>query len=261
MQTNRSFLYGEAVLTTAMLCQGKVLFLPDHLDRLLKGANFLWGPFSTKDLALLQDKVLANLPQDSSYDGLRITLSYEDQERIILRDKFIINSIQIDYFPFKKGSKKPLRLKSVKTADQQLLLPDFLKNSRRTQETLLYFKNGYITSSESLLFCGPDDEVFETSWANVFAVKGDTLYTPPCGGSVLSGIMRNKILALKAPFFSDIREETFELNWLKNCDFVFATNALWGVLPIETIDSTNFNQPMEEFFRFEKVILDEAIKC
>lgn len=260
MQTNRSFLYGESVFTTAMLIQGKVLFLSDHLDRLLQGANFLWGPFPIRDLDLLRSRVQEGICRHSSKDGLRITLSYQDQDRSILRDSFDINGIQIDYLSFDKGLKKPLRLKSVKVADEQELLPAYLKNSRRVQETLAYFRNGFISSSESLLFCGPEEEVFETSWANLFAVRENTLYTPPCGGSVLSGIMRSKTLEFGAHQFEQVKEESFDLHWLKSCDFVFATNALWGVIPIEKIDATNFNQPIESFFKFEKAIFDEEAR-
>lgn len=260
MQTNRSFLYGESVFSTAMLIQGKVLFLSDHLDRLQQGANFLWGPFSDQDLNSLRSRVLEGISQHSSKNGLRITLSYQDQDRSILRESFNVDAIRVDYLSFEKGVKKPLRLKSVKVADEQELLPPYLKSSRRVQETLTYFRNGYITSSESLLFCGPDEEVFETSWANLFAVKGNNLYTPPCGGSVLAGIMRKKILEFGAHQFGQVKEEVFDLHWLRNSDFVFATNALWGVIPIEKIDATNFNQPIESFFNFEKAIFDEEVR-
>ncbi len=260
MQSNRSFLYGESVFTTAMLVNGRVLFFSSHLERLLKGADFLWGPFSVDELANLKERIISFLPKDIESNGLRITLSYQDQNRMILRNQFDCHAIEIDYLAFDRGNKQAAKLKSIQTADEQNLLPHFLKNSRRAQQTLMYFKSGYLDNSESLLLCGPEDEVFESSWANIFAVKNNTLYTPPCGGSVLSGIMRSKVLEYPSHQFSEVKEETFDLGWLKSCDFVFLTNALWGVIPVQKIDSTNFNLPVEEFFKFEKAILDEEIK-
>lgn len=260
VQTNRSFLYGESVFTTAMLIQGRVLFLANHLDRLLKGANFLWGPFNSKDLAFLRDKIERGIPQSSYQDGLRITLSYQDTERTILRKNFDIFHIQVDYFSFDKGEKKIVTLKSVKTSDEQDLLPSFIKNSRRVQQTITLYKSGYLNQSESLLFCGPDEEVYETSWANIFAVKENILYTPSSGGSVLAGIMREKILQFKGHHFSKVKEETFTLSFFKSCDFAFISNALWGVIPVEKIDATNLNLPTESFFDFEKAILNEEIR-
>lgn len=259
VQTNRSFLYGESVFSTAMLYQGKVLFLNNHLDRLLQGASFVWGPFHSHELQLLKQKIKEGIPFENTKNGLRITLSYQDNERVILRDNFDIESIQIDYFSFDKGSKKSAVLKSFITGDEQELMPAFLKNSRRTQQTLTLYKKGYLTRLESVLFCGPEEEVYETSWANIFAVKDNILYTPPSGGSVLSGIMREKILAFEEHRFKAVKEESFNLSFLKGCDFVFISNALWGVIPVEKIDKINFNLPMDNFFDFEKVILDEAI--
>jgi len=260
VQTNRSFLYGESVFTTAMLMQGRILFLANHLDRLLKGANFLWGPFNSKDLGFLRDKIESGIPQKGNQDGLRITLSYQDAERMILRNNFNVSGIQVDYFSFDKGEKKNAILKSVKTSDEQELLPSFLKNSRRVQQTISLYKSGYLNQGETLLFCGPDEEVYETSWANIFAVKENILYTPSSGGSVLAGIMREKILQFKGHHFSKVKEESFTLSFLKNCDFAFVSNALWGVIPVVKIDATNLNQPTESFFDFEKVILNEEIR-
>lgn len=261
MQTNRSFLYGESLFSTARVVQGKILFLPQHLERLLTGANFIWGPFSPSDLEQLEQKIRGKIPSALPGEGLRISLSYDDHERAIIRSSFDLDFIEIDCLSFDRGQAKLARLKSLKSIDEQKLLPDFLKNSKRTQQTLSYLSSGYLSAEESLLFCSAEEEVFETSWANIFAVKNDILYTPPSGGSVLAGIMRQQVLEVSPNYFSEVRVESFDLGWLKTCDFVFLTNALWGVITVEKIDSTLFNLPVNDFFRFAKDIFDEEIKC
>lgn len=254
MQTNRSFLYGESVFTTARVRNDKILFLADHIQRLLEGANFFWGPFKSPELDLLAQKILSQLPAQKWQDGVRITLSYDDQLRQMLRTKFDPEKIMIDFLHFPCGLKQRAKLKSFEVEDEQHLFPSFLKSSRRTFQTILMNRTQRLSEDESLLFCGPDQNVFESSWANIFAIKDNVLYTPPVGGSVLDGIMRKKILKE-----SDVRVEDFKLGWLKTCDFVFLSNALWGIIPVEKIDGTHFNQPTTSFANLEKAIYDKEV--
>lgn len=261
MQTNRSFLYGESVFTTALVCQGRILFFSEHLQRLLQGANFLWGPLLQTDLDIIKEKILKEISPNLTKEGLRITLSFEDSERQILRPTFNPQGIRVDCLSFDRGEQiGPAKLRTLKTCDEQKFLPDYLKTSRKVQETLIYFKSGYLQEQETLLFCSPEEDVFEASWANIFAVKGNTLFTPPTGGSVLAGIMRSKILEKAHHYFTEVRVENLNLSWLKTCDFVFLSNSLWGVIPVKRIDSTNFNLPVNDFFKFEKDILDEETR-
>lgn len=254
MQTNRSFLYGESVFTTARVRNDKILFLADHINRLLEGANFFWGPFKKQDLDVLAQKIHSRLSGQNWQEGVRITLSYDDQLRQILRDKFDPNNILIDFLHFSCGPKQRAKLKTLTVENEQQLFPPFLKTSRRTFQTIMMKRSHKIVNDESLLFCGRDQEVFESSWANIFAIKDNVLYTPPVGGSVLDGIMRKKILEV-----TEVRVESFKLPWLKTCDFVFLSNALWGIIPVEKIDGTHFNQPSMSFNHLEKAIYDKEV--
>lgn len=254
VQTNRSFLYGESVFTTARVRNDKILFLEDHIKRLLEGANFFWGPLKSLDLDLLSQKIHSQLSGQQWQEGVRITLSYDDQLRQILRSKFDPDKIMIDFLHFPCGLKQRSKLKSFTVEDEQHLLPSFLKSSRRTFQTILMNRTQKLAEDESLLFCGPDQDVFESSWANIFAIKDNVFYTPPVGGSVLDGIMRKKILQE-----ADVRIENFKLGWLKTCDFVFLSNALWGIIPVEKIDGTHFNQPTTSFTDLEKAIYDKEV--
>ena len=257
--TNRSFLYGESVFTTARVRNDEILFLDEHLGRLLAGAHFFWGPFKPAELELLKQKILSGMDQQKWQEGVRITLSYDDQTRQILKNHFDLNQIKIDFLHFPCGPKKRAKLKSFTVVDEQNLLPSFLKTSRRNLQTILMHRSEKLMEDESALFCGPDQEVFESSWANIFAIKDNVLYTTPVGGSVLDGIMRKKVLLHGQKEFSCVKIENFKLGWLKTCDFVFLTNALWGIIPVEKIDGTLFNQPTHDFFKLEKAIYDEEI--
>lgn len=81
-----------------------------------------------------------------------------------------------------------------------------------------------------------DGEVLEASRANVFAVRGGVLVTPPLEGSILPGVARAGVIEEAAEIGVELREERLTLDDLHGAEEVFLTGSLRGVEPVHAID-------------------------
>ncbi len=76
----------------------------------------------------------------------------------------------------------------------------------------------------------------EGSGQNVFIVREGTIYTPPIGNSVLSGITRDCVLMLARDLGFEVREQTLPREMLYIADEVFFVGTAVEVTPIKTVD-------------------------
>ncbi len=79
-------------------------------------------------------------------------------------------------------------------------------------------------------------EVLEAGRANVFAVLGDALVTPPAAGRILPGTARADVLALAPALAVETAERPLALAELHGADGVFLTSSVRGVRPARSLD-------------------------
>lgn len=90
------------------------------------------------------------------------------------------------------------------------------------------------------LLVDAEDTVLEASRANIFAVAGGRLLTPPLDGSILPGVARAGVLAEAAGLGIEVREERLDLETLRGAEEVFLTGSLRGVEPVRSLDGEPF---------------------
>jgi para-aminobenzoate synthetase / 4-amino-4-deoxychorismate lyase len=81
-----------------------------------------------------------------------------------------------------------------------------------------------------------EGEVLEAGWANVFAVRGGTLFTPPLDGRLLPGTTRAALLTLAAEEGIEAREESLQPEDLLAADETFLTGSIRGIEPALKLD-------------------------
>lgn len=74
-----------------------------------------------------------------------------------------------------------------------------------------------------------EGEVLEVGWANLFAVRGGTLFTPPLDGRILPGTTRAALLALAAEAGVESHEQALGQNDLLTADETFLTGSIRGI--------------------------------
>jgi para-aminobenzoate synthetase / 4-amino-4-deoxychorismate lyase len=88
-----------------------------------------------------------------------------------------------------------------------------------------------------------DGAVLEAARANVFAVVGETLLTPPVDGRILPGVSRARALSCAAEIGLEARETAMRRERLADADEVFLTSSVRGVERVASIDGVRLHGP------------------
>lgn len=108
------------------------------------------------------------------------------------------------------------------------------KHNNRLEQVLLKAEaeqNGH----QDALVMDIQNHIIETTMANLFWLKGDTLYTPDLSLSGVAGICRKKVLIEARNAGLTVQIEHFVMQDICSADEVFMTNALVGVAPVVQI--------------------------
>jgi para-aminobenzoate synthetase/4-amino-4-deoxychorismate lyase len=73
------------------------------------------------------------------------------------------------------------------------------------------------------------DEVLEAAWANVFAVRRGTVFTPPLDGRILPGVTRATVLERARTCGLGVEERVITIAELTEAEEVFLTNSIRGM--------------------------------
>ena len=74
-----------------------------------------------------------------------------------------------------------------------------------------------------------EGEVLEAGWANIFAFRGGTLFTPPLDGRLLPGTTRAALLEMAAAGGVEAHARSLASNELHAADEVFLTGSIRGI--------------------------------
>jgi len=90
--------------------------------------------------------------------------------------------------------------------------------------------------ADEALFTTADGRVLEAAAANVFAVVGGRVVTPPLAQALLAGVTRGVVLELARAHELPIDERPLELAELAGCDEAFLTATTREVMPLVEVD-------------------------
>lgn len=82
------------------------------------------------------------------------------------------------------------------------------------------------------------EELLEAGWANLFAVREETLWTPAADGRILAGMARGAVLEIAAAEGIEAREQPLRAADLLDADETFLTNSVRGIEPATALDGT-----------------------
>jgi para-aminobenzoate synthetase / 4-amino-4-deoxychorismate lyase len=89
------------------------------------------------------------------------------------------------------------------------------------------------------------EEVLEASRANVFALDGELLLTPPADGRILPGVARVRAIEAARSVGIEVREQELSLGRLIACTEVFLTGSVRGLEPVRAIEGAHLAKPGE----------------
>ena len=229
----RTLMYGEGVFETFRY-KGKLpRFIDKHYKRLITGAKLLKIPTITKDDFIYYIEETVKKFEDASDLYIKTILVSEGNSYFPLLPES--SNLLVIAKPFKPTDKKEVNLIvapfKVHSSDPLLKIKstNFTRNIIAKRYAL---ENGYF----DVLFLNENNQITETSSANIFWIKGKYLYTPSLDCGLLNGITRQFIIKKATNEGFTVIEGRFTLKDLQNADRIFITNSLNGIIRVKKID-------------------------
>lgn len=230
---NRAFRYGDSLFETIKWCNGKAMFITDHVKRIKLGMTTLRMNVPAEFTSANIEQLIIELVKQNHISGdARIRLTVFRNEggfyTPLTNDiSFLIESEAMEdkgYTLNQKGLwvdvyaeiKKPInKISAIKTGSSLLyVMAGLTKTSLRLDECLLINDNGNIIEAIS---------------SNIFVVKNGVLYTSPIADGCVDGVMRKQVLDIAKQHKILVFEQTLTVHTLTNGDELFLTNAIKGI--------------------------------
>jgi branched-subunit amino acid aminotransferase/4-amino-4-deoxychorismate lyase len=250
--SNRAFRYGDSLFESIRVCNGKIMFLKDHLTRLKLGMTVLRmnvpAEFNYENvdgaikLLLVKNKIGRNARirltvfrnEGGFYAPETNDISFLIEAENIDADGYVLNQkgLWVDiYADIKKQINKLSNIKSGNAL--HYVMAGLAKTSMKLDECLLVNENGNIIEAIS---------------SNLFIVKNGCMYTTPLSEGCVDGIMRKQILKLAATNKVLTFEMPLTVNSLMNGDEIFLTSSIRGIRWVGQYKTKFFTNKMSVFF-------------
>ena len=105
------------------------------------------------------------------------------------------------------------------------------KTTRRSAYDEAY-RQAQAAGCDEALLVGAQGEVTEGSRTNVWARRGDALYTPPLAHGLLDGVYRRHLFQTR----TDVRERVLYPDDLRRADALYLSNAVMGLVPATLVE-------------------------
>lgn len=233
---DRGFLLGDGVFETFRVYDGRPHALDAHLARLRASCAEARLAFPDDMERVVSDVLHANGLADAA---VRITVTRGPGGRGASPQGAGPQTILVTAMPVHHRAEVYERGLRVVTARRRRLHPSSLSASVKTTNYLVHVLARIEAEEE-----GADDAFFvddegllvEATQANVFALFGTTLVTPPLSSGCLPGQTRAEVLALAPALGLDPVERDLPVEALAEADEVFLTASILEVAPVVALD-------------------------
>ena len=235
---DRGFLYGDGLFETTRVFNGRPFRLAQHLERLVRGADYLKIrlPFSPKEL----DRFAAQLIEKNSMPDaiLRVTLTRGPGERgytpTAANTPALVMALHaaVPLDPVKPPQWK------LATSTHCLLASDALASFKTGSKLLQVVARmeAEAGGTDEALLLNTNGEVAEAAGANVFWVYDGKICTVPTGRGVLPGITRAVILEICEGLGLPTNKRVIKPEALRRADGIFLSQSALGVISITSLD-------------------------
>ncbi|MBC7642989.1 MAG: aminotransferase class IV [Flavobacterium sp.] len=251
LQSNRAFLFGDAVFETMKIVDNKILFLEDHYFRLMASMRIVRMEIPmnfTQEFIEEQILFLAKINNCQNSARVRLTV-YRNSEGYYLPENneigYLINS-------------KPLENKFYNFFNDDFevdLYKDFyvtkqLLSSIKSTNKLINITGSIFAKENKLdncLLMNDSKNVIEALNGNVFMLLNNKLLTPPLSEGCLNGVMRKQILILAKKIENiEVIESIISPFDLQKADEIFITNVISGITPITKYRKKTFETKLSK---------------
>jgi branched-chain amino acid aminotransferase len=233
---SRSFIYGDLLFETIRVMNGDICFADKHFNRLMKSAKLLHFETDSLTYDIFNRQILGKLA--GKKDARVRFVLYRNTEGFYIPTS---NDIKwdIEIFPLITEGKFCNRLgifNEYKKSCNKL-------SNIKSGNALIYVLAGLYARQNNFddcLILNEHGRIAEAISSNIFIVKGATLYTPPLSEGCVDGVMKHVVIEKAKEHGISAEEITLTQNQLLDADEVFLTNAMNGIVPVNSFQSKTF---------------------
>ncbi|MBY8273802.1 aminodeoxychorismate lyase [Vibrio fluvialis] len=238
---DRSFQYGDGCFTTILTKQSDIQHWPYHIERMEACLNLLDIPLP--DWAQIRSWLDAAILDDERA-GLKLHISRGEGGRGYSPAHLTQPNVTISNFAFPghyaDWQQHGLHLG---VCHHRMGINPLLaghKHNNRLEQVLLKGEMDRAGFADGVCL-DIHGHLVETTMANLFWIKGETLYTPSLDNAGVSGIARRLIIQDAPKFGLKVVIGEFELDHLYNADEVFISNAIMEVAPVTALSGQHYS--------------------
>jgi aminodeoxychorismate lyase len=235
---DRGFLYGDGLFETMRVFNGRPFRMAQHLERMVRGADFLKIklPFTPKELQQFAEQLIEknNMPDSV----LRVTLTRGPGER-----GYSPRNASAPTLVMKLHEAPPLDANvpaqwSLVGSSFRIPSSDPLSSFKTLNKlgAIMARAEAEAQGAEEALLINTNGEVAETAGANLFWIYHDKICTTPTGRGVLPGITRAVVLEICQVLGLPTNKRVIKPEALRNSEGIFLTQSVLGVINVATLN-------------------------
>ncbi len=237
--TDRGLHYGDGVFETIEVFQSKLVFIDEHLQRLVEGCSRLKLGVDIVDLT----SQIVELARQMTFGVIKVIVTRGSGGRGYQSPRFVVPTVVIGSYPFPNYPEYFQQQGVVATLCEQRLgvHPNLsgIKHLNRLEQVLARLEWTTDDYQEGIML-DAQGYLVEGTMSNLFWVKQRTLYTPDLTDIGILGIMRAFVLSTAQTNYGVVQRNNFTLESLFEADEVFVTNSIIGIWPIRQFVSHSF---------------------
>lgn len=233
------FLYGDTLFETIRVRRGVPLLWREHMERLTRGFDVLRYPHrpdSSNLLEALHETLSANSLSDAA---ARITISRGRAAAGIDPRNAVEPTVTVTVRPFveppARFTEQGMRLRTVRVP-VRAGWDRYTTKSGNYLDNLLAIHTALDHGDDEALLVDAKYRVLEAARSNVFIVRRNTMITPPVRLGLLPGTTRAWLMRHGRKHGLNVKTGTIGYRSELRAEEAFVTNALWGPLPVATVD-------------------------
>ncbi len=233
---DRGFMYGDGLFETLPVVNGRPFRLMPHLERLIRGADFLKikSPFTPDQL---QDFGRQLIEKNQMPDAiLRVVLTRGPGERGYTPRPGGHPTVAMTLHPV-PTLERLVRWKLV-TASYRILATDPLASFKTLNKLthIMARMEALEKGADEALLLNTNGAVAETASGNLFWVSRNRVCTVPAGHGALPGITRAVVLEICQALGLPTDQRIIKPEALRKAKGIFITQSVFGIVPITTLD-------------------------
>jgi branched-chain amino acid aminotransferase len=252
--TDRGLNLGDGVFDTSLARNGRIFRRKSHIDRMADAAEILGIPFDEMAAGAALD-ALAGAIGDGA---VRLTLTRGPGPRGLSFPKNpapilygAAAAMQTPLFPVLKLGTTSIRRNETSPASRIKALPYL--------DSVLALEQASARGADEVLFENTHSRVACLATANIFAIFGRQLVTPPLSDGALAGTTRAFVLSKAHGLHFDVAERSLPLEKFSRADALFATSSLRLIAPCSQLDAIAYPSEANEIVMELQASIKEAI--